>query len=92
MVNIGSNFEISVGEVASLIKSEMNSDIEIVTDIKRIRPKKSEVNRLWCDNQKIKRLTGFEPVYDINTGLKETIDWFKQPLNLAKYKSDIYNI
>ena len=60
VVNIGSNFEISVGEVASLIKLEMKSDIEIITDAKRIRPKKSEVTRLWCDNQKNKKLTGFK--------------------------------
>lgn len=92
VVNIGSNFEISVGEVASLIKLEMKSDIEIITDAKRIRPKKSEVTRLWCDNQKIKKLTGFKPNFDIASGLKETINWFQQPLNLAKYKSDIYNI
>ena len=92
VVNIGSNFEISVGEVASLIKSEMKSDIEIIADQKRIRPAKSEVTRLWCDNNKINKLTGFEPSYDLLTGLKETINWFQQPLNLAKYKSDIYNI
>ena len=92
VVNIGSNFEISVGEVASLIKLEMKSDIEIITDVKRIRPKKSEVTRLWCDNQKIKKLTGFKPNYDMASGLKETINWFQQPSNLAKYKSDIYNI
>jgi NAD dependent epimerase/dehydratase len=92
VVNIGSNFEISVGEVASLIKLEMKSDIEIITDAKRIRPKKSEVTRLWCDNQKIKKLTGFKPNYDMTSGLKETINWFQQPSNLAKYKSGIYNI
>ena len=92
VVNIGSNFEISVGEVASLIKAEMKSDIEIIADQKRIRPKKSEVTRLWCDNNKINKLTGFEPSYDLLTGLKETINWFQQPLNLVKYKSDIYNI
>jgi NAD dependent epimerase/dehydratase len=92
VVNIGSNFEISVGEVASLIKLEMKSDIEIITDAKRIRPKMSEVTRLLCDNQKIKKLTGFKPSYDMVSGLKETINWFQQPSNLAKYKSDIYNI
>ena len=92
VVNIGSNFEISVGEVASLIKLEMKSDIEIITDAKRIRPKKSEVTRLWCDNQKIKKLTGFKPSYNMASGLKETINWFQKPSNLAKYKSDIYNI
>ena len=92
VVNIGSNFEISVGEVASLIKLEMKSDIEIITDATRMRPKKSEVTRLWCDNQKIKKLTGFKPNYDMVSGLKETVNWFQQPTNLAKYKSDIYNI
>ena len=70
----------------------MASNIEIVTDEKRIRPKKSEVVRLWCDNQKIQNLTGFKPAYDINKGLKETIEWFKNPINLSKYKSHIYNI
>jgi len=92
VVNIGSNYEISVGEVASIIKSEMNSEIEIITDEQRLRPKKSEVNRLWCDNQKIKKLTGFKPTYDIHSGLKKTIEWFTVSKNLSKYKSDIYNI
>ena len=92
VVNIGSNYEISVGEVASLIKSQMASNIEIVTDKKRIRPKKSEVVRLWCDNKKIESLTGFRATYDIKSGLKETIEWFKNPINLSKYKSHIYNI
>lgn len=92
VVNIGSNYEISVGEVASIIKSEMNSEIEIITDEQRLRPKKSEVNRLWCDNQKIKKLTGFKPSYDIHSGLKKTIEWFTVSKNLSKYKSDIYNI
>jgi nucleoside-diphosphate-sugar epimerase len=92
IVNIGSNYEISVGEVASIIKSEMNSEIDIITDEQRLRPKKSEVNRLWCDNQKIKKLTGFMPSYDIHSGLKKTIEWFTVSKNLSKYKSDIYNI
>ncbi|MDC1013950.1 NAD-dependent 4,6-dehydratase LegB [Gammaproteobacteria bacterium] len=92
VVNIGSNYEISVGEVASIIKSEMNSQIEITIDEQRLRPEKSEVNRLWCDNKKIKKLTGFKPSYDIHSGLKKTIEWFKVSENLSKYKSDIYNI
>jgi len=70
----------------------MDSNIEIIVDQQRIRPEKSEVTRLWCDNQKIKKLTGFNPKYDINSGLKETIQWFKSSENLAKYKSDIYNV
>jgi len=92
IINIGSNAELSIGEVASIIKSEMDSDIEIVLDEQRVRPKKSEVVRLWCDNKKIKEIVNFEPIYDIFSGLRETIVWFQDKKNLAKYKSDIYNI
>lgn len=91
-VNIGSNYEISVGETLNLIKKIMNSDVEFITDAARIRPEKSEVNRLWCDNKKINELTGFKPQYSIEQGLKETIEWFKNPENLKKYKADIYNV
>ena len=92
VINIGSNFEISVGEVAKIIKKEMGSSIKIITDKSRIRPEKSEVMRLWCDNTKIHKLTGFKPDYNIHTGLKKTISWFLQPENLSKYKADIYNV
>jgi NAD dependent epimerase/dehydratase len=91
-VNIGSNYEISVGDTLNLIKQFMDSDVEFITDEKRIRPEKSEVNRLWCDNTKIHSLCGFEPEYSIEKGLIETIEWFKNPENLKKYKSDIYNV
>lgn len=92
VVNIGSNYEISMGEVVNLIKGLMNSDIKVIEEKERIRPEKSEVFRLWCDNTKIRELTGFEPKYSIREGLKKTIDWFTNPDNLKKYKSDIYNI
>lgn len=92
VINIGSNFEISIGDTLNLIKEIMQSDVEFITDSQRIRPKNSEVFRLWCDNTKIKSLTGFNPKYDIKQGLKETIDWITQPQNLAKYKSEIYNV
>ena len=91
-VNIGSNFEISVGETLNLIRELMNSDVEFITDEQRIRPEKSEVFRLWCDNCKIRALTGFEPQYTIREGLKATIEWFTRPENLIKYKADIYNV
>lgn len=91
-VNIGSNYEISVGDTLKLIRKIMNSDVEFVSDTQRIRPKNSEVNRLWCDNTKIKRLTGFSPKFSIEDGLKETIAWFSNPDNLKKYKTDIYNV
>jgi len=91
-INIGSNYEISIGDTLNLIKKIMNSDVEFITDEQRIRPKNSEVNRLWCDNTKIKELTGFEPKYTIERGLEETIKWFSNPENLKKYKADIYNV
>ena len=91
-INIGSNYEISMKDTLNLIKEIMNSDVEFVTDEQRIRPKNSEVNRLWCDNTKIKELTGFKPEYDIRHGLEETVKWFSNSENLKKYKVDIYNV
>lgn len=91
-VNIASNFEISMRDTLELIKKLMNSDIEFITDEQRIRPANSEVFRLWGDNSLIKELTGFKPEYPIETGLQETINWFKKPENLNKFKSGIYNI
>lgn len=92
VINIGSNFEISIGDVVEIIKSKMGSEIQVSLDKKRVRPKQSEVMRLWCDNQKIQHLTKFKPEYDIDTGLEETISWFLDADNLSKYKADIYNI
>lgn len=92
IVNIGSNFEISVGDTLNKIKEIMNSDVEFITDDQRLRPEKSEVFRLWCDNSKIHELTGFAPEYSIDQGLKATIDWFTKSANLSKYKADIYNV
>lgn len=91
-VNIGSNYEISVGDTLKLIRELMNSDVEFVTDDQRLRPEKSEVFRLWCDNTKIHQLTGFKPQFSIRDGLQSTIDWFVKPANLAKYKTDLYNV
>lgn len=91
-VNIGSNFEISIGELVDNIKEIMNSDTEVIVDNQRLRPKKSEVYRLWCDNKKIRNLTGFIPTYTIQKGLKKTIGWFIVSENLNRYKPDIYNV
>ncbi|MBD3755676.1 MAG: SDR family oxidoreductase, partial [Gammaproteobacteria bacterium] len=88
-VNIGSNYEISVQDTLELIKEIMGSDVEFITDSQRLRPKDSEVFRLWCDNTLIRKLTGFEPQYDIRAGLSKTIDWFTQTDNLKRYKADI---
>ena len=91
-INIGSNSEISIGSTLDLIKELMKSDIRLVTDKERLRPEKSEVFRLCCDNTKIEKLTGFKPQVDIKEGLQRTIDWFTQPNHLKHYKSEIYNV
>jgi NAD dependent epimerase/dehydratase len=91
-VNAGSNFEISIADTFDTIRRLMGSDAEFVTDESRMRPAKSEVFRLWCDNTEIRRLTGYEPKHGIEEGLRRTIDWFTKPANLAKYKVGIYNV
>lgn len=91
-VNIGSNFEISVGDTLNLIKTIMASDVEFLVDEQRLRPEKSEVNRLWCDNGKIRQLTGFMPQVSLEEGLRRTVAWFRDPGNLKNYKADIYNV
>lgn len=91
-VNIGSNFEISVKDTLDMIKDIMQSDVKFITDEQRIRPEKSEVHRLWCDNRKIRKLTGFEPKFSIREGLEKTVEWFSDPRNLSKYKAGIYNV
>jgi len=91
-VNIGSNFEISIGDLVDIIKEIMCSDVHVITDNIRLRPENSEVFRLWCDNTKIRELTGFEPRYSIREGLNKTIAWFTNHGNLSKYKTNIYNV
>ncbi len=96
VVNFGSNFEISVGDTAQLIAEAMNTQIEIITDEARLRPEKSEVERLWADNAKAKQLFGWQPAYGGREGLKRglaaTAEWFVEPSNLKRYKADIYNV
>jgi len=92
VVNIASNFEISIKDTLELIKKLMNSDVEFVEDSQRLRPGKSEVFRLFGDNSKLIELTGFSPKFGLENGLKETIEWFSKSENLAKYKSNIYNV
>lgn len=91
-VNIGSGKEISIGETLNLIKSIMGSDAIPVADVERLRPPKSEVFRLCCDNALIHELTGFEPKVSVEEGLRRTVEWFRNPANLAKYKTDVYNV
>ncbi|HVZ45347.1 MAG TPA: NAD-dependent 4,6-dehydratase LegB [Ramlibacter sp.] len=91
-VNIGSNREISIGDTFALINRLMGANAEIESDAERTRPANSEVHRLWCDNSLIRELTGFETEYTLEEGLARTIEWFTQPGNLARYKTDIYNV
>jgi len=96
VVNLGSNFEISIRDTVSLIAECMKSTIEITTSEERFRPAKSEVERLWADNSKAKELFGWQPTYSghdgFRRGLSETIAWFVQTENLRSYKSDLYNL
>ena len=92
VVNIGSNYEISVGDTLNLIKEIMGSNVEFVVDESRIRPANSEVFRLWCDNKKILDLTDFKPEHSIKEGLEKTVEWFLNENNLRKYKANIYNV
>lgn len=88
--NIGMNEEISIGELVKLIAELMNVDIKIVSDTSRVRPDKSEVERLMCNNSKILSNTNWQPVYDLRKGLLETIEFLKE--NISFYKTDIYNV
>nr|WP_307991089.1 NAD-dependent 4,6-dehydratase LegB [uncultured Niameybacter sp.] len=90
VINVGSNFEISIEELAKLIMNLIGKEVKILCDEERIRPDKSEVNRLWADNHKIKELTGWQPRYTLEEGLKETIEWIKENLDILKV--DIYNV
>jgi NAD dependent epimerase/dehydratase len=96
VINLGSNFEISVGETARLIADVMQVEIVIDTDENRLRPRKSEVERLWSDNTKAKNLLNWSPEYTgregFRKGLYETAKWFTDPENLRNYKADIYNL
>ncbi|MBI3217929.1 MAG: SDR family NAD(P)-dependent oxidoreductase [Bacteroidetes bacterium] len=91
-VNIATQSEISVGDLAQELIDQINPIAIIVSDQQRLRPAKSEVFRLFGSHQKLKEATGWQPQYSLKQGLEETIKWFKQPANLAMYKADIYNI
>jgi NAD dependent epimerase/dehydratase len=90
-INIATNKEITMADTLKLIAELMHADVTWVKDPARIRPNKSEVRRLWGDNTKITTLTDWRPKYSIEQGLAETIEWFSDKNNLAKYKWNIYN-
>ncbi|GAA4092965.1 NAD-dependent 4,6-dehydratase LegB [Mucilaginibacter panaciglaebae] len=90
--NIATQSEISVGDLANELISQINPLARIVSDNQRLRPQKSEVFRLYGSNQKIIKNTAWRPSYTLSAGLAETIEWFKDTTNLSKYKANIYNI
>ena len=91
-VNISTQNEISVGDIARLLIDKINPNAKIITDAIRIRPEKSEVFRLFGSNEKLKLNTDWQQLYSFEKGLDETIEWFSLRENLNQYKSDIYNV
>ncbi|MDF2684729.1 MAG: NAD-dependent dehydratase, partial [Brevibacillus sp.] len=96
VINIGSNYEVSIGQTVEFIAEVMGQKIEIETEDKRLRPEKSEVERLWASNSKAKELLDWEPAYGgtdgFKRGLAETIKWFTNPAHLSQYKTGMYNV
>jgi NAD dependent epimerase/dehydratase len=96
VVNVGSNYEVSIGDTARLIAKLMGHEVEFVSDEQRLRPAGSEVERLWADNRKALQLAGWAPEYagleGLERGLLVTIEWFSLPNNLRRYKAGLYNI
>ncbi len=91
-INIATGAEHSIGDLANALISLLNPDAHIKHDTARVRPDKSEVDRLLGDNRKIRALTDWLPAHDLESGLRDTIEWFRQPLNLGRYKEWLYNI
>jgi NAD dependent epimerase/dehydratase len=96
VINLGSNFEISIGDTARAIADVMGASITLVSDERRLRPQNSEVERLFASNEKARRLLGWSPQYagldGFKRGLAATVEWFRDPGNLARYKADLYNL
>ena len=96
VINLGSNFEVSIGDTVKTITELMDAEIEIHKDEQRLRPEKSEVERLRADNTKAKKLLKWKPKYKgltgFRKGLEKTVDWFTDQYNLKNYKISKYNI
>ncbi|WP_029420727.1 NAD-dependent 4,6-dehydratase LegB [Alicyclobacillus macrosporangiidus] len=96
VINIGSNYEISIGDLVQLITEVMGVEAEVEVDTDRLRPLTSEVERLWADNSKARQLLGWTPEYHgrdgLKHGLRETVAWFTDRANLRGYKPYMYNL
>ena len=91
-INIATSSEITVGDLAQKIINIINPLAKIITDDIRLRPEKSEVERLFGSNKKILEITNWKQNVSLDEGLKLTIDWFSKPENLQRYKAEIYNV
>jgi NAD dependent epimerase/dehydratase len=96
VINLGSNYEISIGDTVRTIAEIMRVEVQVITDEQRLRPEKSEVDRLWASNAKAGELLDWRPAYagldGFRRGLAETVKWFSLRENLGMYKADIYNL
>jgi len=96
VINLGSGFEVSIAETVKMIAGIMGVTTEVQRQEERVRPPLSEVDRLWADNSKARDLLGWQPAYSgiegFKRGLEETVAWFSEPENIARYKSDVYNV
>jgi len=96
VINIGSAFEVSINKIADIIADQMGVNVKVRSNTNRIRPEKSEVERLWSNNNKANEILSWTPNYGqiegLTHGLQKTIEWFSIPDNLSKYKSHLYNI
>ena len=90
IINVGSNQEISIGDLAHKIISLIGRDVKIVNDEARFRPEKSEVEQLMCNNAKARKILDWEPKVSLDEGLKKTIDWISE--NMEYYKPDMYTV
>ena len=91
-INIATQQEISIQDLAQSLIDTINPKAKIISDDVRLRPEKSEVERLLGAADKIKALTNWQPTYNLQEGIKQTIEWFSKPENLKQYKPDIYNV
>ena len=91
-INIATQSEISINDLAEMLIRKINDKAKIISDFNRIRPKNSEVERLFGSNEKIKKLTNWKPRFSLEEGIDRTIKWFKLDDNMKKYKPEIYNV
>ena len=96
IINLGTGYDVSILDLVKIISKEMSTKVEIISDKKRIRPKKSEIEKLKANNKKAKKVLGWRPKMSNRSGLikgiSRTIDWFSKKENLENYKPEIYNI